>query len=234
MLTKLKSRRGETLIEVLVAIIIIIVGALSAVRLLGIASIHNQLTKERVIATNLSREGLEAVRNIRDTNWLRFAGERRRCWNNADFANPIECKDNNSDGIPNDVIIHEQQYIVKFDGTNYRWELDEVGLTSRLDLEDGEIGEDDEKYRLRINSVTGLFNHEDEDLDDSDGEINENSVYFREIYTEYLESDQTLAASESANILRITSKVEWYDRGKISDVTLTTIITDYLGRKNHD
>jgi type II secretory pathway pseudopilin PulG len=215
------------LIEVLVAIIILVVGALSAVKLLGLASINNQLTKERVIATNLAREGLEAVRNIRDTNWLRFGGERRRCWNNLDIA---QCLDSDVDGVTDDPILHQQNYIVKFDTSNYRWEL-EAAAGDELDLTDGI----DAAYRLQIDDkkdadpLTGtrLYNH------DATGT---NTIYFREIYTEYLNDDQTQDATTnpSKNILRVTSKVEWMDRGIISDVTLTTILTDYLGRKNHD
>ncbi len=214
---KIKSRRGETLIEVLIAIIVLVIGSLGAVRLLGIANIHNQLTKERVIATNLSREGLEAVRNIRDTNWLRFAGERRRCWNNADFT------DFTCDGSVAEMIGHEHYYKVLFEDTNYRWTLDEAGLNDRLDLAGGYDLAIDEDYRLWIKD--GIYNHDN---------TGDESVYFREIYTEYLDPDQTLATDETANILRVTSKVEWVDRGKISEVVLTTILTDYLGRKNHN
>jgi len=213
-----KSRRGETLVEVFVAIIILVVGALSAVKLLGLASINNQLTKERVIATNLAREGLEAVRNIRDTNWLRFGGERRLCWNNLDVST---CLDDDVDGVTNNPIAHETNYIVKFDTLNYRWGL-EAAVGGKLDLADGI----DAAYRLQTDA-TGLYNHDATGTD---------TIYFREIYTEYLKLDQSLATvdEEKANILRVTSKVEWMDRGIISDVTLTTILTDYLGRKNHD
>ncbi|MBU1090026.1 prepilin-type N-terminal cleavage/methylation domain-containing protein [Patescibacteria group bacterium] len=220
MFVKIKSRKGETLVEVLVALVLLVVGALSALRLLGLASINNQITKERVIATNLAREGLEAVRNIRDTSWLRFAGERRLCWNNLDASS---CLDDDSDGIPNDPIIHQKNYLAKFNNTNFRWELDATDLTSRLNLGDG-LDADDLKYRLQLNA-NGVYNHDAAGTD---------TIYFREIYTEYIEPDQSLAADESANILRVTSKVEWIDRGKISDVTLTTLLTDYLGRKNHD
>ncbi len=217
----LKSRKGETLVELLVAITFLTVGALSAVRLMGLANINNQITKERVVATNLAREGLETVRSIRDTNWLRFAGERRRCWNNSDST---ECKDTDSDGAPDEPIQHQKSYIIKFNSTNYRWELDSTALSVRLNLRDG-VDSDDPKYRLQIDASDGLYNHDPAGTD---------TIYFREIYTEYLDADQSLAADETANILRITSKVEWYDRGKISDVTLTTILTDYLGRKNHN
>jgi hypothetical protein len=221
MFSRLKSRRGETVVEVLIAVMLLVVGALSAVRLLALVGINNQLTKERVVATNLAREGLEAVRNIRDTNWLRFAGERRRCWNNADFSSPIECQDVNSDGVADEPITHAENYIAKFNTTNYRWEL--ISTSDRLDFSDKTIDAVDEEHRLK-EDANGLYNHA----------AGTDTIYFREIYTEYLDPDQSLALGESANVLRITSKVEWVDRGKFSNVTLTTILTDYLGRKNHN
>jgi len=217
MFTNVKFRKGETIVEVLIAIVVFVVGALSATRLLALSGINTQLTKERVIATNLSREGLEAVRNIRDTNWLRFAGERRRCWNNLDTSS---CLDGDSDGVTDDAIANGENYIVRFNSTNYRWELDASGLINRLNL----TNRIDEDYRLEIDA-NGLYNHTTGNTD---------TIYFREIYTEYLDADQSLASDESANMLRVTSKVEWYDRGKMNDVTLTTILTDYLGRKNHN
>ncbi len=218
MFTKIKSRRGETLIEVFVATIVLVVGALAVTRLFAVATINNQLTKERAIATNLAREGLEAVRIIRDTNWLRYAGERRSCWNNLELS---ACT-----GLPSDAIGHRQNYIVKFDTSNYRWVLDADDLPERLNIDDGDISFEDEKYRLQIDSANGLYNHA--------VAVGDDTVFYREIYTEYLKDDQTLAAGPDANILRVTAKVAWYDRGKISDVVLTTILTDYLGRKNHD
>lgn len=213
MLSRLTSRKGETVVEILVAVMLLVVGALSSVRLLGLANINTQLTKERVIATNLAREGLEAVRTIRDTNWLRFKGERRLCWNNLDAT---KCEDAGS-GIPVTHIGQEHRYLAKFNLGNYRWELSESSQNP-LDLSDGI----DEEYRLKFDTG-GLYNHDGTD-----------TIYFREIYTEYLDPDQSLALDETANILRVTSKVEWIDRGRFSSVILTTILTDHLGRKNHD
>ncbi|MFH0834084.1 MAG: hypothetical protein V2A63_01695 [Patescibacteria group bacterium] len=221
MLAIIKSRRGETLIEVLVATIVLIVGALASARLFAIATVNNDLTKERVIATNLAREGLEAVRVIRDTNWLRFAGDRRTCWNNLD---PSECVDSGG-GYSIDPIRHRQQYVARFDPNNYRWELQSAGLGGRLDLYDG-VGDSDADYQLKIDA-NGLYNQFSNGAD---------TPFYREIYTEYLNDDQTQDAltTEANNILRVTSIVEWYDRGKINNVTLTTILTDYLGRKDHN
>lgn len=64
------NQRGQTLIETLVAIFILIMGIVSAVGL-AIFSLNasTNITKQ-VIATGLAREGIEAVKNMRDTNWL--------------------------------------------------------------------------------------------------------------------------------------------------------------------
>lgn len=40
----------------------------------------NEVVGERTIAINLAEEAIEAVKNIRDTNYLRFATEPDECW----------------------------------------------------------------------------------------------------------------------------------------------------------
>ena len=226
MFSQIKSRRGETIIEVLIAVLVLAVGIIAGVRLLISSGINNELSRERVVATNLAREGIEAVRNIRDTNWLRFAGERRRCWNNADFDSSITCEESGYVGVPIKVIEDQTFYIAKFNSTNFRWELNN-SPSDALDLTDG-IDTSDEDYRLQIDA-DGLYNH---DLSGTD------SIYFREIWIEYLNDSATAPTSETppekANVIRITSKVEWYDRGKFKNVVLTAILTDHLGRKNHN
>lgn len=61
---------GFTLIELLIAISVFMLGIMGAFSL----SLNNLNTAkdntQRVIAANLAREGLELVRNIRDSNWL--------------------------------------------------------------------------------------------------------------------------------------------------------------------
>lgn len=229
MFTKIKSRHGETIVEVMIAVIVLVIGVLAAVRLLITSGIQNELSQERVIATNLAREGIEAMRNIRGTNWLRFSGEKRRCWNNADFVAPITCEDDNSDGVPNNVIEHDVFYIAKFDDSNYRWELEKI--TNPLNLSDG-INLDDEKYRLRTDTGNGLLNHVPV------GAGIEDTIYFRELKIEYMNDTATALSlttpEEKANVVRITSRIEWEDRGRLNEIILTGILTDHLGRKNHD
>lgn len=64
------SLTGFTLIELLIAISVFMIGIMGAFSL----SLHNLNTArenyQRVIAADLAREGIELVRNVRDSNWL--------------------------------------------------------------------------------------------------------------------------------------------------------------------
>lgn len=65
-----KKQLGQTLIETLVAIFILVVGLVSALSL-AISSFQSTDTaSKQVVATALARQGVEAVKNIRDSNWL--------------------------------------------------------------------------------------------------------------------------------------------------------------------
>jgi len=62
---------GQTLIETLAAIFILVMGITAAVGLAIYALNSSSSVTKQIIATGLAREGLEAVRNMRDTNWLK-------------------------------------------------------------------------------------------------------------------------------------------------------------------
>jgi len=66
------------LLEVLVSIFVITIGIVTAVNLIGSAIGSVAISKSQIIAVNLCQEGLEVVRNIRDTNW-----EEQEIWNNG-------------------------------------------------------------------------------------------------------------------------------------------------------
>lgn len=62
--------RGFTLIETLVALVLITV-AMGPVFILATSSVNTASRIEHnLIAANLAQEGIEVIKNIRDTNWL--------------------------------------------------------------------------------------------------------------------------------------------------------------------
>lgn len=64
-------RPGQTLIEVLLALAIILVGMMSLVSTLINAKITADASVDSAIAVQLAREPIEAARFIRDSNWLK-------------------------------------------------------------------------------------------------------------------------------------------------------------------
>ena len=69
MLSKMKS---FTLIEVLVAIFLITVGIAAALIVINQTTVFTQVTSSRLVASYLAQEGIEIVKNIRDSNFLKI------------------------------------------------------------------------------------------------------------------------------------------------------------------
>lgn len=65
-----KSNSGFSIIEVMVAVGIISVGMMGVLSLMSQNVQVQAVTKNNLIASMLAQEGIELVRNIRDTNWL--------------------------------------------------------------------------------------------------------------------------------------------------------------------
>jgi len=65
-----QNKNGFTLIEVLAAIIVIIVGVVGVLALIQQTITYTALSSSRLVASYLAQEGIEIVRNIRDGNWL--------------------------------------------------------------------------------------------------------------------------------------------------------------------
>ncbi|EKD93137.1 MAG: hypothetical protein ACD_28C00230G0004 [uncultured bacterium] len=85
------SCKAETLAEVLIALTVLAVGAGGASTLVVTAIRANVQGEERIVAYNFAREGVEAIRNVRDTNWLRFPGNRSECWDTLNAVNSTDC-----------------------------------------------------------------------------------------------------------------------------------------------
>jgi type II secretory pathway pseudopilin PulG len=65
-----KHQTGQSLLEMVFAIgiLLLVVAAILALTTSGV--IGQKESESQIIANNLAREGIEAVRNIRDSNWL--------------------------------------------------------------------------------------------------------------------------------------------------------------------
>lgn len=62
---------GFTLVEVMASVMVLSVGVIGSLTLITYNLRNITFTERRIIATGLVEDGLERVRNIRDTNWLK-------------------------------------------------------------------------------------------------------------------------------------------------------------------
>ncbi len=64
------NQKGQTLVEIMVAVGIITAVLIASLSLVIAVIQAGAVSRERVQAANLAQEGLEAVRNIRDSYWI--------------------------------------------------------------------------------------------------------------------------------------------------------------------
>jgi len=142
--------KGFTLIEMLIVLVIISVGIIAAVQVIKHWLNFVDKTRKKVIAINLAREGVEAVYNIRNTNFKRWAWVKDKCWLKAD---PLYDDDGNCD---NDDWIQSGYRIAmqNISGENKYWILTgrEVSYDKKLDvIKDWRLDPSDKKYALCLN-----------------------------------------------------------------------------------
>lgn len=73
-LKKFENPIGMSLMEVIVALAVIVTGVISGLTLTVYNLNASVASETKLIASNLAREGIEVIRQIRDSNWLSGSG----------------------------------------------------------------------------------------------------------------------------------------------------------------
>ncbi len=89
---KLKRSPAESMVESIISITVIVITTTAALSLLRVAILGNNVVGEKLVAVNLAMEAVEALRNQRDTNYLRFPGFEEDCWDAYDVDSGTECQ----------------------------------------------------------------------------------------------------------------------------------------------
>lgn len=94
---KRKRKNWFTMVEVIVVLFIIATALIAIISGLSKTTRYISEMRQRTIALNLAKEGIEAVYNIRNTNWRKRSANKDACWLKA---NPLV--DEGNDGCEND------------------------------------------------------------------------------------------------------------------------------------
>ncbi len=87
------KQAGQTLIETMVAVFVLVMGITAALGLASYSLNASTSIRKQIIGMGLAREGIEAVKNMRDTNWLRDPLS-TSCYNFATGSNDAGCYPN--------------------------------------------------------------------------------------------------------------------------------------------
>jgi len=209
---------GETIVEVLIATVLLVTVLASAFVSLNRAAKTNINVQNRVVAINLARESMESVRNIRDTNWLKYSGNRRDKWLCLDsVGDPDAC---NGGGVPTSMT--DGFYQVNFSDTFQRYFLIKVAGAAELDVPGSSAGL--ENFRLYQELLTGKFTY------DSDGGTNPATPFYRQIELDVATDDVCGGAQCNEEKLKVTVRVGWIEKNVSKNITLETHLFDFYQR----
>ena len=136
---------GFTIMEILLMVVIISVSLVAIIVTLNNGMWFIQKTRERTIAINLAREGVEAVYQIRDTNRHRRAGKKEECRLKVD---PLVDEGNNGCGNDDKRMKTGNYILINKTLSGQQYFTLSGGSRPELDLSDGMTTWVDDKYSL--------------------------------------------------------------------------------------
>lgn len=118
-----RNRKGFTVLELMVGIIVFTLGFLGAYLLVDSASSASIRSRDEIIGANIMREQIELLKNLRDTNWIQF-----RSWDSIELAKPSTSTDtalqpNTYYVVANDFHTEKTIRIEKLSGMNLSKEI---------------------------------------------------------------------------------------------------------------
>jgi len=197
--TKISGKRGFTLTEVLIGISILTVAIVSATNLLITIVQSNKNNVKTLQAYYYAQEGIEAFRNIRDTNWLHNqdwldGGVNRDIWGSGFVKSSDPLKGNMYEIQSNSDVFTG---VVVLDGSP----VNSVGMKNYAPWQVNVLGSESEAV------------------------VNENGLK-RIIYVYPYSCDKVQV--DCSDYVRVVSKVLWVD-GSEKQVSLNEIFTNWKG-----
>lgn len=223
-----KLLRAETIVEVIVALVVITIGATAATSLILSSLRATNYNKNSLVALNLAQEGIEYMRNTRDTNWLRFSGNQQVCWNTD--PNVATCANDGSDGL--DGTDNTNGYALGLDASG---KMNLMAVAWELDLSDGVEPSKELNYQVKhFSSATNGDYLGSFDNFLVGGDTTAATIFYRSIDVSYATigtgpgwAVTDGVAKEVADMMLVTCSVEWMDGGSLQKVSLSSALTRY-------
>lgn len=200
-------KKGFLLVEVLIAIFILIMVSATGISLVVYGYRAINYNGHSMEASWLAQEGANALRGLRDTNWLRFGYDKENCWNMA------------GDNCAPEYRIQQEDYIM-LAPPDKEPVLKEI--SKPLDLSDG-VNNDDEVYQLHYQDLDPATDTDGDKITDNDHDFVghlagvEESKFFRTVKV----------TSITADTIEMVCTVQWLEGSQVEEIALPVVITNY-------
>lgn len=202
MFKALKEKSGLILTETLLAVTLLATAAIVMGAIITNAVSANRISREYLLAHNLTSEAIEAMKNVRSTNWLMEPLD-SSCWVRLDTS--LDC---------NQLLVAGKDYI-PVEASPGVWKIESSG-SEPLDLNDDFVNNGG--YQLYSEKVTGgSVDYLKFGYDDAAG--NEPSRFYRGITINELD--------QAAGILRFTVSLQWMSESKVRRIDRETVLYNY-------
>ncbi len=81
------NKTATSIAEAMVLMMIIVTGVTWMYKIYNSSIRLERATSNKIIAINIAREWIEAMKNIRNTNWILFSSDVNNCWNTLNYQN---------------------------------------------------------------------------------------------------------------------------------------------------
>jgi hypothetical protein len=113
----IKNKKATSIIEAIVMILILLIWIIWLYNIYTKSYRLSNSTKNKIEAIEIAREWIEAMENIRNTNWILLWADNKNCWNAMNYDNNCVWSTNTS------YKINSWMYRIYTD-TNWKWTLE--------------------------------------------------------------------------------------------------------------
>jgi hypothetical protein len=202
------NKSATSIVEAIIAIIIITTWIIWLYDVYDASLNLEKHIDNKMTATSIAREWLEAVTNIRDTNWIILWSDIDNCWNTLNY-NPLCVLDNTFT-----YDIKEWWHYIVYRNANHRWILEEKTLWT--------YDYNNATYR----SNYGVWIDSDWFYTQTWTTNNMKHRYTREIVFRYIDTNWNWFGDSNDQKVKVSSIVQWLDPSSSNEhkVELSTIL----------
>ena len=114
------DKKATSVIEAMVVLLIVVTWVIWMFQVFWNSQKLSASTANKIQAIQIAREGIEAIKNIRDTNWILFSSDTKNCWNVNEYKNECVWDSSTNYDIKN---IPNKSYII-YKKSDNRWYLE--------------------------------------------------------------------------------------------------------------